>query len=495
MVHEAIRLLVDYGLETGLVERADEVYVINRLLEALELDVYRPPAAVPATKPLEEILAALVRHALDTGLIEDTSARRDLFDTRLMGCLTPPPSKVIETFWALYGQSPEKATDFYYKFSRDTDYIRRYRAVRDIRWTCESPYGRLDLSVNLAKPEKDPRDIASAGAESSDYPPCVLCRENEGFAGHLVRAARQNHRLIPLRLRGEDWFFQYSPYVYYNEHCIVLSGEHRPMKIDRAAFEKLFAFVDQFPHYFIGSNADLPIVGGSILSHDHFQGGRYSFAMMRAPIREHVRFVGCEDVEAGIVDWPMSVIRLRGRDAARLTCLAERILAAWRTYGDEAVFIRAETGGVPHNTVTPIVIKSGDTYTLDMALRNNITTATHPLGVYHPHAEHHHIKKENIGLIEAMGLAILPPRLERELSALEEVLVGGADPAENPLTAPHEVWAENLRARHGIFSRDTVRRVLRDEIGLKYVQILRDAAVFKDDPTGRRAFSRFIAQV
>ena len=403
--------LVSYGMNCGLIQPEDHTLIVNRLLEALHKDDYTP-SDEPQTEDLEEILGGLLDYACANGVCEDNITARDLFDTKLMGLLTPMPREVIASFREKYAQNPVEATDWYYKLSCDSDYIRRYRIQKDMRWKYESPYGQMDITINLSKPEKDPKAIAAAkNAPQSGYPKCQLCCENEGYAGRMNHPARQNHRIIPIEVAGQEWCLQYSPYVYYNEHCIVFNKKHIPMKIDRSAFEKLLSFVTAFPHYFVGSNADLPIVGGAILSHEHFQGGHYTFAMETAPIREKVSFAGFEDVQAGIVNWPMSVIRLTGADPVRIADLAEKILACWRGYSDEAVGVVAFSDGEPHNTITPIARRRGADYELDLVLRCNISSGEHPLGVFHPHADKHHFKKENIGLIEVMGLAVLPSRL------------------------------------------------------------------------------------
>ena len=460
----------------------------------LELQEYQEPEAA-LELPLEEILGVLVDFSVKRGIVEDNITSRDLFDTALMGVLTPRPSWVTEQFQRRAAQDRRAATDWYYQFSQDTDYIRRYRIAKDVKWLASTMYGELDITINLSKPEKDPRAIAAAkAAPQSGYPKCLLCRENEGYAGRMNHPARQNHRVIPVTIDGGDWFLQYSPYVYYNEHCIVFNSRHVPMKIDRSAFRKLLDFVIQFPHYFVGSNADLPIVGGSILSHDHFQGGRYTFAMERAPVEREVSFPGFEDVEAGIVRWPMSVLRLRSTDDGRLVELADKILGAWRGYTDEAAFVFAETDREPHNTITPIARMRGGKYELDLVLRNNITTSEHPMGVYHPHAELHHIKKENIGLIEVMGLAVLPARLKGELARLGQVLAAGGDPASEPDLEKHAPWAEELRARH-TFTPENTEEILRQEVGVVFSKVLEHAGVFKCTEQGREAFLRFTASV
>ena len=494
MVNGYIAALADYAVAKGLIEEADRPWAVNRLLETMGLSSYEAPETVPQAS-LEEILTALVNDAVARGVIEDGIASRDLFDTKLMGVLTPRPSQVIARFHEKMAESREAATDWFYTFCQDADYIRRYRIARDVKWVTPTEFGDLDITINLSKPEKDPRAIAAARtAVQSGYPKCQLCRENEGYAGRLDHPARQNHRIIPVTIDGQDWFFQYSPYVYYNEHCIVFNGKHVPMKIDRSAFRKLLDFVVQFPHYFVGSNADLPIVGGSILSHDHFQGGRYTFAMEKAPVEQTVTFPGYEDVEAGIVRWPMSVIRIRCADDKRLVDLAEKILTAWRGYSDPDAFIFAETDGEPHNTITPIARKRGDKYELDLVLRNNITTEEFPLGVFHPHAELHHIKKENIGLIEVMGLAVLPSRLKNELKELADALVSGGDLRANDAIAKHADWAEELKTRY-TFTADNVEGILRDEVGKVFARVLQDAGVYKCTPEGRAAFQKFIASV
>ena len=490
----AILGLVRYALNCALIEESDTAYVTNGLLAALGCTDFDPTA--PATEaPLEELLSALCDYAGETGLIEgDSIVARDLFDTKLMGILTPRPSEVIRTFTAL-AEDPEAATDWFYKLCRDCDYIRTYRIARDRKWTVPSPYGEIDITINLSKPEKDPRAIAAAKLlPQSGYPKCLLCHECEGFAGNLNKPARQNLRQIPVRMGGQDWFFQYSPYVYYNEHCILLNSEHTPMKIDRSTFEKQLDFLDQFPHYFLGSNADLPIVGGSILSHDHMQGGRYTFAMAKAPIEKTLTFAGFDTVEAGIVRWPMSTIRLRSTDRDALVELADRIQLAWRGYTDADAFVFAETDGEPHNTVTPIARMSGDMYELDLVLRNNITTEEHPLGVYHPHADKHNIKKENIGLIEVMGLAVLPARLLGEMEAVAQAIIDGRDLRADEETAKHADWVDSFIGSYTVTA-DNVREMLNAEIGKTFVRVLEDAGVYARTEAGRAAFVRFAESV
>lgn len=494
-VSAAVAALAQYAIDRALIEPEDRVWAINSLLAVLGLDGFDPPEAPPAAAPLEDILRALLDDAVDRGFIPDGSASRDLLDSRLMGVLTPRPSQVTARFRALYERSPALATDWYYKLSREDDYIRAYRVAKDLKWTTDTGYGALDITINLSKPEKDPRAIAAAGRQTATgYPKCLLCREAEGYAGRLDYPGRANHRLIPLTLGGQQWYLQYSPYVYYNEHCIVLNERHRPMRIDRDAFRRLLELVTLLPHYFVGSNADLPIVGGSILSHDHFQGGRYSFAMERAETERELSFPGFPGIRAGILRWPMSVIRLTGSDRERLAELAGRILDKWRLYSDESVEVLAETAGQPHNTVTPIARRRGEDYELDLVLRNNRCTEEYPLGIFHPHAELHHIKKENIGLIEVMGLAILPARLKTELDALSRVLADGGDLYGNFLTAPHAPWAEELLERYD-FTRENVRGILRRETGLAFCRVLEQAGVFKRDDKGREAFLRFAQSV
>ena len=471
-----------------LFEPCDKIYMTNRILEVLRLDGFEPQE-VPEL-PLEEILRGLLDDAVSRGVCCDDITSRDLLDAKLMGALTPAPREVRKLFADLYAQSPEAATDWFYRFSRDTDYIRRYRIRKDMRWVTETEYGALDVTVNLSKPEKDPKAIAAAkNAPQSGYPKCQLCAENEGYAGRMNHPARQNHRVIPVTIAGADWYLQYSPYVYYPEHCIVFNSRHVPMVIDRAAFRKLLDFVTLFPHYFVGSNADLPIVGGSILSHEHFQGGHYCFPMERAAVEKELCFAGFEDVTAGIVKWPMSVIRLRCADKERLAELADKILACWRSYTDKGAFIFARTGDTPHNTITPIARRRGGEYELDLVLRNNITTEEHPLGVYHPHAELHHIKKENIGLIEVMGLAVLPARLKQELAALEEVILNGDAPTGE--LEKHAQWVTELKEKY-TFTAENVSGILKEEVGRVYARVLEHAGVYKRDADGRAAFARFV---
>lgn len=486
--------LVAYAMNTGLAQPVDHQVLTNRLLDLLHREDYTPSDEL-LSEDLEEILSGILDYACQQGLCEDNITARDIFDTRIMGALTPMPREVIRCFREKYAVSPQEATDWYYTFSCDTDYIRRYRIAKDLRWTYESEYGDLDITINLSKPEKDPKAIAAAKkAPQSGYPKCQLCKENEGYAGRLNHPARANHRIIPITIAGSEWYLQYSPYVYYNEHCIVFNGQHVPMKIDKAAFDKLLDFVTAFPHYFVGSNADLPIVGGSILSHEHFQGGHYTFAMEKAPVETPVYFAGFEDVQAGLVKWPMSVIRLDGEDPKRLSQLAEKILKAWRSYSDEKCGIVAFSGGEPHNTITPIARRRGSLYELDLVLRCNITTEEHPLGVFHPHADKHHIKKENIGLIEVMGLAVLPSRLKGELTDLAEKIVSGADLRGDPIQSKHADWVEELKKRY-IFTEENAMATLMQETGRVFTQVLEDAGVYKRTPEGKDAFLRFVEAV
>ena len=497
-IHTAVRKLICYGLENNLITAEDRIYTANMLIHKLGLDEYDPPDENYCDVELEPVLADILDYAVEKGIIEDSIVYRDLFDTEIMGCLTPRPSEVIEKFRRTYREtSPQAATDFYYKFSCDTDYIRRYRIKKDVKWTTETEYGTLDVTINLSKPEKDPKAIAAAlNAKQSSYPKCQLCEENVGYAGRVNHPARENHRIIPIKINGDRWALQYSPYVYYNEHCIVLNCMHTPMKIDRDAFAKLFDFVEQFPHYFVGSNADLPIVGGSILTHEHFQGGHYTFAMEKAPIEEELHFKGFEDVKAGRVKWPMSVIRISCRDYERLVELGDKILTAWRGYTDEASFIFAETDGVPHNTITPIARKRGNDFELDLVLRNNITTDECPLGVYHPHAELHHIKKENIGLIEVMGLAVLPARLKGEMEKLADTLInkGVSAVREDPVLEKHADWAEEFVPKYDI-TPENVDDVIKQEIGKVFAKVLEHAGVYKRDEKGIAGFNRFVEYV
>ena len=495
MIDKSIRKLVCYGLEKELFTERDRIFVTNRLLEILHIDSFDCEENFESVN-LEETLKELLDFAVEQKLIEDDITSRDLFDTKLMSALMPRPSEVTEKFYKLYNEkSPKDATDYFYKLSCDSDYIRRYRIEKDVKWVSPTEYGDLDITINLSKPEKDPKAIAAAKtAKQGGYPKCMLCRECEGYAGRINFPARQNHRVIPVTINDSQWCLQYSPYVYYNEHCIVFNSEHSPMSINHQTFKKLLDFVELFPHYFVGSNADLPIVGGSILTHDHFQGGNYTFAMAKAPIETPVTFGDFPEVEAGIVKWPMSVIRLSHENTEVLISLACKILDAWRGYTDEDAFIFAETEGEPHNTITPIARKKGDKFELDLVLRNNITTKEHPLGVYHPHAELHHIKKENIGLIEVMGLAVLPARLKKEMSLLKTAMLDGADLESDEVLAKHSDWAKEIAQKHNI-NKDNIDEIIENEIGLVFAKVLEHAGVYKRDESGKKAFLKFIESV
>ncbi len=515
MINQYIQALVQYGLTTGLITEQDKVYTTNQLLELFQLEEYEEAETAFTGMPLEEILDGMLNYGYEHGILKENSVvYRDLFDTRIMGILVPKPSEIIGIFQAYYGENPEKATDYYYKLSQDTDYIRRYRIERDIKWVTKTDYGDIDITINLSKPEKDPKAIAAAKLmKQSGYPKCLLCRENEGYAGRVNHPARQNHRVIPIRINGQDWGFQYSPYVYYNEHCIIFNYEHTPMKIDKAAFRKLFDFVKQFPHYFVGSNADLPIVGGSILTHDHFQGGNYEFAMAKAPVEKSFTIKGFEKVRASIVKWPMSVIRLKDITPEPLIELGDIILNRWRNYTDEEAFIYAysDPDGIllssrkvsesseadrkkyePHNTITPIARKSGGFYELDLVLRNNVTTKEHPFGVYHPHAELHHIKKENIGLIEVMGLAVLPARLKEEREVLKEYMIQGKDMDSNEMTAKHKAWVDEFIPKYRDITEEDIDNIIEHEIGLVFSKVLEQAGVYKRNEKGQEAFLKFV---
>ena len=493
MLYEAIKKLVQYGISTGLTPESERIYTTNLLLDVMKEDDFEDVPCDLDNNVLEDVLSELLDEAVKRGIIEDSITCRDLLDTKLMNCLMPRPAQIQEKFWEKYAASPEAATDYYYELSQDSDYIRRYRIKKDRKWTVETEYGTLDITINLSKPEKDPKAIAAAGkAKSSSYPKCQLCMENEGYAGRANHPARENHRIIPITIQGKKWGFQYSPYVYYNEHCIVFNGEHIPMKIDRNTFAKLFDFIRLFPHYFLGSNADLPIVGGSILSHDHFQGGNYTFAMAKAPMTEQFQVPGYEDVTAGIIKWPLSVIRLQCTDSERIIDLAEHILNKWRSYTDESAFILAETDGTPHNTITPIARRRGELFELDLTLRNNITTEEHPLGVYHPHAKLHHIKKENIGLIEVMGLAVLPARLKGEMELLREYILEGKDIRGNEQIAKHADWVDEFLPSYSDVSKENIGHILEQEVGKVFCQVLEDAGVYKNTEKGKKAFRRFI---
>lgn len=492
-INTAVKSLVRYAIDNEMIEKWDEIWAINTVCQALNMDSFEDCEAENAE--LEDILASILDYAVENGLCEDSVVYRDLFDTKIMGLLTPKPSEVISKFQFLYIRDKKSATDYYYKLCQDNDYIRRYRIKNDLKWITKTEYGDIDITINLSKPEKDPKAIAAAlKMKATSYPKCLLCKENEGYMGRINHPARQNHRIIPMTLGGENFFMQYSPYVYYNEHCIVFNAEHTPMKIDKSAFAKLLDFVEKFPHYFVGSNADLPIVGGSILTHEHFQGGNYEFAMAKAPIETKVTFSGFEDVQAGIVKWPMSVIRIKGTDKARLVELADKVLTTWRGYTDKDSFIYAETEGTPHNTITPIARMRNGQFELDLVLRNNITTEDCPLGYYHPHPEYHHIKKENIGLIEVMGLAVLPSRLKNEMAVLGKAMVNGEDISANETIASHKEWAEMIMQKYDI-NEDNIDDILKKEIGIVFTSILGQCGVYSRDEEGKAGFLRFIESV
>lgn len=492
-INVAVKSLVNYAIKNEMIEKWDEIWAINTVCQALNMDAFEDCEAENAE--LEDILASILDYAVENGLCEDSVVYRDLFDTKIMGLLTPKPSEVISKFHFLYCRDKKAATDYYYKLCQDSDYIRRYRIKNDLKWITKTEYGDIDITINLSKPEKDPKAIAAAlKMKTTSYPKCALCKENEGYMGRVNHPARQNHRIIPMTLGGDNFYLQYSPYVYYNEHCIVFNAEHTPMKIDKPAFTKLLDFVEKFPHYFVGSNADLPIVGGSILTHEHFQGGNYEFAMAKAPIETKVTFSGFEDVQAGIVKWPMSVIRIIGTDKARLVELADKVLTTWRDYTDKDSFIYAETEGTPHNTITPIARMRNGKFELDLVLRNNITTEDCPLGYYHPHPEYHHIKKENIGLIEVMGLAVLPSRLKNEMAVLGKAMVNGEDISANETIAAHKEWAEMIMQKYDI-NEDNIDDILKKEIGIVFTSILGQCGVYSRDEEGKAGFLRFIESV
>lgn len=514
MINKAMKALVNYGVRTGLISEEDRIYTTNQLLEVFHMDEYEEPDCDGLeNEDLETILKILLDYAANHGVLEsNTIDYRDLFDTKIMGLLIPKPSMVISKFNELYKIGPKVATDYYYKLSQDSDYIRRYRIRKDMKWVTKTQYGDMDITINLSKPEKDPKAIAAAKLmKQSGYPKCLLCKENVGYAGRLNHPARQNHRIIPIRMNNQDWGFQYSPYVYYNEHCIIFNAEHTPMKINKETFIKLFDFVKLFPHYFIGSNADLPIVGGSILTHDHFQGGNYTFAMAKAPVEGVFTVPGYESVTCGIVNWPMSVIRLQAKEETALIELGDHILNKWRNYTDPEAFVYAfsthnetllqdsnieydhlKEGITPHNTITPIARKSGDLFELDLVLRNNVTTQEHPFGVYHPHEELHHIKKENIGLIEVMGLAVLPSRLKEEMELVKEFILHNQDFDTNPLLQKHKTWAENFKGKYDSITENNVDQIVKEEIGLVFSKVLEHAGVFKRDEEGQELFRRFV---
>ncbi|MFR4987449.1 MAG: UDP-glucose--hexose-1-phosphate uridylyltransferase [Lachnospirales bacterium] len=488
----AIENLILYAIKNNLIEKDDIIFTKNKIAEILKIEDLKDVEVIGEVT-LENILKDILDYACEKGLINNNITERDLFDTKIMGALIDRPSNIRKKFFDKYKISPKDATDFYYKLSQDSDYIRRYRIKKDIRWEVETEYGNLDISINLSKPEKDPRDIALLkNVKSSDYPKCVLCKENEGYMGRINHSARQNHRIIPIKINNSDWFFQYSPYVYYNEHCIIFSSNHIPMKIEKETFAKLLDFIKIFPHYFVGSNADLPITGGSILSHDHFQGGNYKFCMEKAPIEREFKINGFEDIKVGIVKWPMSVIRLSSEDTDKLVQLADKILSSWRNYNDEECFIFSHTNDEMHNTITPIARKIRDKFELDLVLRNNITTEEHPLGVYHPHSELHNIKKENIGLIEVMGLAILPARLKTEMEILKQYILENKNIVENEQIIKHSNWVKSFINNYDKITKENIDNIIKQEIGNTFLTVLEHAGVFKRDEKGQKGFEKFI---
>lgn len=500
-----IAALAEYAVNNNLISDEERIYSINLLLDVLQLEEYECPEDMnevrKISQDLESILGYLLDDAAERGLIENSIVFRDILDTKMMNCFVKRPAEVNRIFNEKFALSPKEATDYFYQISKASDYIRTYRIAKDIKWVTHTEYGDIDITINLSKPEKDPKAIAAAKlAKQSSYPKCQLCIENEGYSGRINHPARANHRIIPITICGNDWGFQYSPYVYFNEHCIVLNRKHEPMTICREAFEKLFDFIRQFPHYIIASNADLPIVGGSILSHEHFQGGCYEFPMARAEIAQSVKIKDFEDVEAGILNWPLSVIRIKSKDSGRLVELADHILTSWRKYTDEEAFIYAFTDGEPHNTISPVARKRGEYYEMDLALRNNITTEERPLGVYHPRQEYFHIKKENIGIIEVMGLAILPSRLKKELELIKTMVLEESDIIKavenirnNDETQKHADWMRDvLRRRGSEINKDSIDDILKSEVGEVFKGVLEDAGVFKNTPDGRKFFIRFV---
>ena len=496
MLQESIKKLVCYGIKEGLLPECERIYTTNLLLDLFDVDEFTDPEIDESNLVLDDILSDMLDYAVENGLCEDSIVYKDLFDTKIMNCLMPRPAQVQNTFNALYEKSPETATKYFYNLSCKSNYIRTTRVAKNVCWKTETPYGTLDITINLSKPEKDPKAIAAAlKAKSSAYPKCQLCMENEGYRGRVDHPARENHRIIPITINDSAWGFQYSPYVYFNEHCIVFNGQHVPMKIEKATFKKLFDFVELFPHYFLGSNADLPIVGGSILTHDHFQGGHYTFAMEKATVEKEFAVKGYEDINCGIVNWPLSVIRLNGDNPDRIIELADHILAKWRGYTDEDAFIFAETDGTPHNTITPIARRRDGKYEMDLTLRNNITTEERPLGVFHPKDKLHHIKKENIGLIEVMGLAVLPARLASEMEELKPYVITGdvAGIRANETLENHADWVEEFLPNYEKITDENVDGILKDEIGKVFCEVLEDAGVFKTTAEGREAFDRFIS--
>ena len=498
-IYLEIERLINYGLDKGLIHENDIFYSRNLILRVLRLDDFEEIEI--AEEKLEspvEILDNILDWALENGILEHNSpVYRDLLDTKIMNCLMPRPSQIIDEFYKRYRKDRREATEYYYDLSKNSNYIRTDRVKRNVFWKVETRYGALDITINLSKPEKDPRAIAAAkNIKATSYPKCVLCRENEGYGGRINHPARQNHRVIPFTLKDEKWFFQYSPYVYYNEHSIIFKSSHEPMKISKETFERLLEFTEKLPHYFVGSNADLPIVGGSILSHDHFQGGNYEFPMAKAPIEQEFKFGKYPNVEVGIVRWPMSVIRLKGKSRFELVELAEIILDKWKGYSDRDVEILSYTGNESHNTITPIARRRGEAFELDLVLRNNRTSNRHPMGIFHPHDEVHHIKKENIGLIEVMGLAVLPARLKEELENLAQYLIDGKLKIEGEeLLEKHIQWFNSIKENYSDINKDNVNGILKKEVGNKFMTVLEHAGVFKCNEKGRVAFIKFLQAI
>lgn len=501
-IFESIYLLLKYARKNNLIGKYDKIIARNEILNLLNIAEWIEPTNTNFEIPdyPTNLLKDICDYAVENKIIEDTITNRDLFDTKIMGKLTPTATQVIEKFNYYWNtQSIEKATDFYYNFSQKTDYIRTDRIAKNMHWLSNTQYGHMEITVNLSKPEKDPRDIAKQKSlPQSSYPKCLLCYENVGYSGNLNHPARQNHRVIPLTLDNEEWFLQYSPYVYYNEHAIVFAREHRPMKITKAAFERILEFVALFPHYFLGSNADLPIVGGSILTHDHYQGGHHEFPMAKAPIEKEIHFKKFKDIKAGIVKWPMSVIRLSGKHRGELADLANIILEKWREYSDETVGIYAYTQNIPHNTITPIARKRGENFELDLVLRNNRTSEKHPLGIFHPHSDVHNIKKENIGLIEVMGLAVLPGRLKEEMEILSKYITfkdWKEKIEKDEKVKKHLEWTSNIMNKHKNIDSTNSYEILKSEIGITFSRVLEDAGVYKRDSKGQKAFLKFIEEI
>lgn len=491
----AVLALKDYALRNELIEENEQIWAVNVLLDALKSDSL-PNVEIQEGAELHEILNVLCDDAYARGILKENSTfYRDLFDTELMGRITPRPAQIIAKFESLRAKSVAEATKWFYLFNQATNYLRKDRIATGKHWKTMTDYGELDITINPSKPEKDPLVIAAArNIPAMDYPRCQLCPENEGYSGRIKYPARQNHRMIPIEINGASWFFQYSPYVYYDEHCICLTREHVPLKIDRECFANLLDFVRQFPHYFAGSNADLPIVGGSILTHDHFHGGRYTFALEKATIETAFEIPGFEDISAGIVKWPMSVIRLSFTNTSRLLELADLILTVWRNYTDEGAMIFAETNGEPHNTITPIARMRDGIYELDLVLRNNLTTTEYPLGLYHSHPDKYHIKKENIGVIETMGMALLPTRLICELSVVVNAMITGEDLHRNPLMEKHATWVDTIRGKYSI-TNENASNIVMEETGRIFAAALEDAGVFKRNAAGKDAFLRFLSNV